>query len=180
MMLAQALATVLDQQTLECKYTFGYRVFYGDAIAREPAAHGGCAAGLHPAVGGGCAGAVPQDRAAGEKHFRTCTSWPGARDVTHWQQAARPGRACGARELFESSLRTARTVLDSLAYAEADADALAERFRAPTTSPCPSACTSHNDHEAMIAVARQGRQQLVEQLAKERQERMAAAGPAAG
>ena len=38
----------------------------------------------------------------------------------------------------------------------------------------------HNDREAMIAVARQGRQQLVEQLAKERQERMAAAEAGSG
>ncbi len=37
----------------------------------------------------------------------------------------------------------------------------------------------HKDRAKMIAVAKQGRQQLVEQMAKERQEIAAAAEPAA-
>ena len=84
------------------------------------------------------------------------------------------------RELFESSLRTARTVLELTGLPPQEADRLAERFRAHNIALSERMYEHHNDREAMIAVAKQGRRQLVEQLAKERQERMAAAEAGSG
>ena len=103
-----------------------------------------------------------------------------ARDVPHWNALRDRGVTRVERELFESSLRTARKVLELSGLPHAEADRLAERFRTHNIALSERMYAHHHDREAMIAVARQGRRQLVEQMAKERQERMAAAEAGSG
>lgn len=100
--------------------------------------------------------------------------------MTHWHALRDLGVEHVEREVFESSLRTARTVLELNGLSAQEADTLAERFRAHNMALSNRMYEHHNDREAMIAVAKQGRAQLVEQMAKERQERMAAAEAGAG
>ena len=179
MMLAQGVpATVLDHsvEMLEVAHTFGYRVFYGDATRVNLLRIAGAQQARILVVAVDAPEQSLKIVQLAKKHFPHLHIVARARDVTHWHALRDLGVQHVERELFESSLRTARTVLELTGLSQADADALAERFRAHNIALSERMYEHHNDREAMIAVARQGRQQLVEQLAKERQERMAAAG----
>ena len=179
MMLAQGVpATVLDHsvEMLEAAHTFGYRVFYGDATRVNLLRMAGAQQARILVVAVDAPEQSLKIVQLAKKHFPHLHIVARARDVTHWHALRDLGVQHVERELFESSLRTARTVLELTGLSQADADALAERFRAHNIALSERMYEHHNDREAMIAVARQGRQQLVEQLAKERQERMAAAG----
>ncbi|WP_313314955.1 glutathione-regulated potassium-efflux system protein KefC [Pulveribacter sp.] len=179
MVLAQGLeATVLDHsvEMLEVAHTFGYRVFYGDAT-RVPLlrlAGAGSARVLVVAVD------APEQSLkivqAARKHFPHLQIVARARDVTHWHALRDLGVQHVERELFRASVLSARTVLELMGESPQEAAAFAERFTAHNMALSERMYAHQGDREAMLAVARQGRQQLVEQLAKERQERMAAAG----
>ena len=178
-MLLQAVpTTVLDHsvEMLEVAHTFGYRVFYGDATRVNLLRMAGAQQARILVVAVDAPEQSLKIVQLAKKHFPHLHIVARARDVTHWHALRDLGVQHVERELFESSLRTARTVLELTGLSQADADALAERFRAHNIALSERMYEHHNDREAMIAVARQGRQQLVEQLAKERQERMAAAG----
>ncbi len=183
MMLAQGVpATVLDHsvEMLEVAHTFGYRVFYGDATRVNLLRMAGAQQARILVVAVDAPEQSLKIVQLAKKHFPHLHIVARARDVTHWHALRDLGVQHVERELFESSLRTARTVLKLTGLSQADADALAERFRAHNIALSERMYEHHNDREAMIAVARQGRQQLVEQLAKERQERMAAAEAGSG
>ena len=183
MMLAQGVpATVLDHsvEMLEAAHTFGYRVFYGDATRVNLLRMAGAQQARILVVAVDAPEQSLKIVQLAKKHFPHLHIVARARDVTHWHALRDLGVQHVERELFESSLRTARTVLELTGLSQADADALAERFRAHNIALSERMYEHHNDREAMIAVARQGRQQLVEQLAKERQERMAAAEAGSG
>ena len=183
MMLAQGVpATVLDHsvEMLEAAHTFGYRVFYGDATRVNLLRMAGAQQARILVVAVDAPEQSLKIVQLAKKHFPHLHIVARARDVTHWHALRDVGVQHVERELFESSLRTARTVLELTGLSQADADALAERFRAHNIALSERMYEHHNDREAMIAVARQGRQQLVEQLAKERQERMAAAEAGSG
>ncbi|WP_313084849.1 glutathione-regulated potassium-efflux system protein KefC [Pulveribacter sp.] len=177
MVLAQGLeATVLDHsvEMLEVAHTFGYRVFYGDAT-RVPLlrlAGAGQARVLVVAVD------APEQSLkivqAARKHFPHLQIVARARDVTHWHALRDLGVQHVERELFRASVLSARTVLELMGESAQEAAAFAERFTAHNMALSERMYAHQGDREAMLAVARQGRQQLVEQLAKERQERMAA------
>ena len=183
MMLAQGVpATVLDHsvEMLEVAHTFGYRVFYGDATRVNLLRMAGAQQARILVVAVDAPEQSLKIVQLAKKHFPHLHIVARARDVTHWHALRDLGVQHVERELFESSLRTARTVLELTGLSQADADALAERFRTHNIALSERMYEHHNDREAMIAVARQGRQQLVEQLAKERQERMAAAEAGSG
>ena len=176
MVLAQGLpATVLDHsvEMLEVAHTFGYRVFYGDAT-RVPLLR---LAGAESARVLVVAVDAPEQSLkivqAARKHFPHLQIVARARDVTHWHALRELGVQHAEREVFRASVASARTVLELMGQSAAEAQAFAERFTAHNMELSERMYAHHHDREAMIAVARQGRQQLVEQLAKERQERMA-------
>ena len=183
MMLAQGVpATVLDHsvEMLEGAHTFGYRVFYGDATRVNLLRMAGAQQARILVVAVDAPEQSLKIVQLAKKHFPHLHIVARARDVTHWHALRDLGVQHVERELFESSLRTARTVLELTGLSQADADALAGRLRAHNIALSERMYEHHNDREAMIAVARQGRQQLVGQLAKERQERMAAAEAGSG
>ena len=77
------------------------------------------------------------------------------------------------REVFESSLVSARTVLELAGHSPAEARRTTARFREHNLQLIERMYPHHKDQAQLIAVAKQGRQQLVEQMAKERQEAQA-------
>ncbi|MBS0391899.1 MAG: glutathione-regulated potassium-efflux system protein KefC [Proteobacteria bacterium] len=183
MMLAQGVpATVLDHsvEMLEVAHTFGYRVFYGDATRVNLLRMAGAGQARILVVAVDAPDQSLKIVQLAKKHFPHLTIVARARDVTHWHGLRDLGVAHVERELFESSLRTARTVLELTGLAPHEAERLTERFRSHNIALSERMYELHNDREAMIAVAKQGRAQLVEQLAKERQERMAAAEAGSG
>ncbi|MBS0611428.1 MAG: glutathione-regulated potassium-efflux system protein KefC [Proteobacteria bacterium] len=183
MMLAQGVpATVLDHsvEMLEVAHTFGYRVFYGDATRVNLLRMAGAGQARILVVAVDAPDQSLKIVQLAKKHFPHLTIVARARDVTHWHGLRDLGVAHVERELFESSLRTARTVLELTGLAPHEAERLTERFRSHNIALSERMYELHNDREAMIAVAKQGRAQLVEQLAKERQERMSAAEAGSG
>ena len=186
-MLAQGVpATVLDHsvEILEVARTFGYRVFYGDATRLDllRMAGAGQARVLVVAVDD------PEQSlkivALAHKHFPQLAVVARARDLTHWNALRDLGVTNVQRELFESSLLSARSVLELMGLPPAEAQDITQRFRTHNIALADRMYLPHKDRAKMIAVAREGRNQLAEQMAKERQERQApeaapADGPAA-
>lgn len=84
------------------------------------------------------------------------------------------------RELFESSLQSAHTVLELMGLPPAQATAITQRFRTHNIALADRMYPHHKDRAKFIAVAREGRNQFAEQMARERQEgaAMSAAGGA--
>ena len=74
------------------------------------------------------------------------------------------------RELFEASLQSAHTVLELMGLSAAEATTFTDRFRKHNIALADRMYPHHKDQAKYIAVAREGRSQLAEQMAKERQE----------
>ena len=72
------------------------------------------------------------------------------------------------REVFESSLRSARTVLELLGQPPHEARQAAMRFRQHNLELFEQMYPHRKDRTKVIAVATQGRLQLEEQMAQER------------
>ncbi|MDO9164734.1 MAG: glutathione-regulated potassium-efflux system protein KefC, partial [Rhodoferax sp.] len=113
MMLAQGIpCTVLDHdaEMIEAARSFGYRVFYGDASRLDLLRIAGAARAriLVVAVDDVAQSLEIVDLA--HAHFPNLQIVARARDVTHWNQLRDRGVMRVEREMFESSLRSARSV----------------------------------------------------------------------
>ena len=174
MLLAQGLsATVLDHDAdmVEAVRSFGYRVFYGDATRLDLMRTAGAdkARILVIAVDD-----VEQSMAIVEmvqEHFPQLQIVARARDVTHWNRLRERGVMRVERELFESSLRSARNVLELLGEEPHAARQMAMRFRQHNLELFEKMHPHFRDRKQLIAVATQGRLQLEEQMAQERAEK---------
>ncbi|QEA11984.1 glutathione-regulated potassium-efflux system protein KefC [Comamonas flocculans] len=174
-MLAQGVpTTVLDHsvEMLEVAHTFGYRVFFGDATRARLLRKAGAehARVLMVAVD------TPQQSIkivqVARKHFPHLQIVARARDISHWHALRDLGVTLVERELFESSLQSAKAVLQCMGLDEMESRHTVERFRAYNLELAERLYPHHKDRERFIAAARQGREQLVEQMARERQERL--------
>lgn len=178
MLNAQGIAaTVLDHDAdmIEAARAFGYKVHYGDATRLDMlrTAGAGTARILVVAV---------DDKEQSlrivelvREHFPHLQLVARARDVTHWNELRDRGVTRVEREVFESSLRSGRTVLEVLGFAPHEAREHAMRFRRHNLELFEKMYLHHKDRAKLIAVAREGRQQLEEQMAREREERQRAA-----
>ncbi|WP_311222472.1 MULTISPECIES: glutathione-regulated potassium-efflux system protein KefC [unclassified Acidovorax] len=173
MLLQGVPTTVLDHsvEMLEVAHTFGYRVFYGDATRLELLRIAGAAQARILVIAVDDAEQSVKIAALARSHFPQLKIVARARNVGHWNALRDLGVEHVERELFESSLKTARTVLELMGLPEQEALRVADRFREHNIALANRMYPHHKDQEKFIAVARQGRQQLVEQMAKERQEK---------
>jgi glutathione-regulated potassium-efflux system ancillary protein KefC len=103
-----------------------------------------------------------------KEHFAQLSIVARARDVTHWNALRDRGVTCVERELFESSLRSARSVLELLGQPPHEARQGAMRFRQHNLALFEQMYPHRKDRSKVIAVAKQGRLQLEEQMAQER------------
>jgi glutathione-regulated potassium-efflux system ancillary protein KefC len=101
-------------------------------------------------------------------HFPQIEIVARARDVTHWNQLRDRGVMRVQRELFESSLRSARSVLELLGQSEQEALDITDRFRAHNLALFEELHPHYQDQAKLTAVVKQGRRQLEEQMARER------------
>ncbi|NBW50648.1 MAG: glutathione-regulated potassium-efflux system protein KefC [Betaproteobacteria bacterium] len=166
-------ATVLDHDAdmVEAARSFGYRVFFGDATRLDllRTAGAGTARVLVVAVDD-----VEQSLAIvdlAREHFPTLPIVARARDVTHWNQLREREVTLVERELFESSLRSARSVLEVLGQPAHVARQSTMRFRQHNLQLFEKMRPHFKDRTKLIAAVKQGRQQLEEQMAQERAER---------
>jgi len=172
-------ATVLDHDAdmVEAARSFGYRVFFGDATRLDllRTAGAGTARVLVVAVDD-----VEQSLAIvdlAREHFPTLPIVARARDVTHWNQLREREVTLVERELFESSLRSARSVLEVLGQPAHIARQSTMRFRQHNLKLFEKMRPHFKDRTKLIAAVKQGRQQLEEQMAQERAEREKRRGP---
>jgi len=171
---AQGLAaTVLDHDAdmIEAARAFGYKVYYGDASRLDLLRTAGAATARVLVV------AVDDTQQSlaivklAQQHFPQLEIVARARDVTHWNELRDLGVTRVEREVFESSLRSGRTVLEVLGYAPHEARRQALRFRRHNIALFETMYPHHKDRAKTIAVIKQGRAQLEEQMANERAER---------
>lgn len=174
MLSAQGLKlTVLDHDpdTIENLREFGFRVFYGDATRLDllRTAGAGTAKVLVVAVDDIEQSLAIVDMA--REHFPNARIIARARNVGHLYQLLDRGVEFIERELFESSLRSARSVLEGLGWPAHEAREAAMRFRRRNIELMHELYPHYKDRAKLIAVSKEGRQQFQEQLAREREER---------
>jgi glutathione-regulated potassium-efflux system ancillary protein KefC len=174
MLSAQGLpATVLEHDAgmVDTARAFGYQVFYGDASRLDLLRTAGAATAkvLVVAVDDVAQSLAVVDLA--REHFPHLKLVARVRDVTHWNALRDRGVTELDRELFESSLSTGQRVLQALGLSADEAQVVAQRFKQHNTQLLADMYPHHTDRSKLIAVARQGRQQLEEQMARERAER---------
>lgn len=176
MLSAQGIAaTVLDHdaEMVEAARTFGYQVFYGDATRLDLLRTAGAASAkvLVVAVDDVAQSLALVDLA--REHCPHLHIVARARDVTHWNELRDRGVTRVERELFESSLRSAREVLEAMGHAPHEARQHAMRFRRHNLELFEQMYPHHKDRKKVIAVIKQGRSQLEAQMAQERADQQA-------
>jgi len=174
MMLAEGVAsTVLDHdaEMVEAARSFGYQVFYGDASRLDLLRTAGAATAKVLVVAVDDVGQSLSIVDLAQAHFPNLQIVARARDVTHWNQLRDREVMLVQRELFESSLRSGRSVLELLGHSAHDANVTVRRFRAHNLELFEKMHPHYQDRAKMIAVVKQGRRQLEAQMAQERLER---------
>ena len=170
-MLAQGLrVTVLDHDpdTVEGLRQFGFRVFYGDALRLDLLRTAGAATAKVLVV---AVDDIEQSLAIVDmvqENFPQTRIVARARNLGHWYQLRDRGIDLAEREVFESSLRTARQVLEVLGWPAHEARESAMAFRRRNIQLMFDTYPHYKDRAKLIAVAKEGRQQFQEQIARER------------
>jgi glutathione-regulated potassium-efflux system ancillary protein KefC len=163
-------ATVLDHDAELIAQTrrFGFRVFFGDAKRLDLLRMAGAAQAkiLVVAVDDPAQSLAIVDLA--KQHFPELQIVARARDVTHWYALRDRHITHVERELFESSLASACSVMELLGLSPEAAEQTAQRFRTHNLALMERMYPHHKDEARLIAIAKLGRQQLTEQLAQER------------
>jgi len=178
-MLAEGIPCTLldhDADMIEAARSFGYRVFYGDATRLDLLRIAGAASARVLVVAVDDPEQSLQIVDLARKHFPQLQIVARARDVTHWHKLRDHGVTLVVRELFESSLRSARSVLELLGHDPAEVRQTARRFRQHNMELFEKMRPHYKDQSKLIAVIKQGRQQLEEQMAQERAQRAEATG----
>jgi glutathione-regulated potassium-efflux system ancillary protein KefC len=171
MLLAEGTApTLLDHnaEQIETARAFGYRVFYGDATRLDLLRTAGAATAKILVV---AVDSVEQSLKIvdiAKAHFPQLQIVARARDVTHWNQLRDRGVTLVERELFEASLKSARSVLELLGQSPENARLSAMRFRQHNLALVEKFYPHYKDRAKVIAVVKRGRQELEQQMASER------------
>jgi glutathione-regulated potassium-efflux system ancillary protein KefC len=174
MLSAQGLKITLldhDPDTIEDVRDFGFRVFYGDATRLDLLRTAGAGTAKVVVV------AVDDMEQSLEIVDLVRENFPNAKIVARARNVAHVYRLLDRkveaieRELFESSLRSARSVLEGLGWPAHEARESAMRFRLRNIQLMHETYPHYKDRAKLIAVAKEGRQQFQEQIAREREER---------
>ena len=170
-------AVILDHsvEMLEVAQNFGYRVFYGDATRQDLLRIAGAEKAEVIVIAVDDPEQTKQIVKLVQTHFPHLKIVARAQDVAHWFALRDMGVEYVDRELFDSSLQTAEKTLELVGFSPEDAQYVVTVFRAHNIELTNKMYEHRNDREAMLAVGRQGREQLVEQMTRERLERQAAA-----
>lgn len=179
MLMSQGLhVTVLDHDadTVEGLRQFGFRVFYGDATRLDllRTAGAGSAKAIVVAVDD-----IEQSLEIVDlvkENFPQARIIARARNVTHLFQLRDRGVTEVEREVFESSLRSARATLEALGWPAHEARESAMRFRRRNIKLSDEIYPHYKDRAKLIAANKAGRQQFEEQMAREREERQRRSG----
>ena len=178
MLLAQGIApTVLDHdaEMIETARSFGYRVFYGDATRLDLLRTAGAASAKILVLSVDDVAQSLKIVDLVQAHFPDLQIVARAKDVTHAYDLRDRGVMKVERELFESSLRSGRSVLELLRQSPHEAREAALQFRLHNLALFEQMYPLRKDRSKLIAAAKQGRRQLEAQMAQERKQREQAA-----
>jgi glutathione-regulated potassium-efflux system ancillary protein KefC len=173
--------TVLDHdaEAIEALRKFGWKVFYGDATRLDLMRTAGAD---HARVLVLAIDDVQQSVECAKmvrENFPSMIIVARARNVQHYYGLYELGVTLIERETLDSALMTARSALELLGWQPHQARNLALRFRRHNVAQLTAIAPHRKDEARLIAAAKQGRQQLEELFAIERQqaaERQARAG----
>ncbi len=170
--------TVLDHDsdTVEGLREFGFRVFYGDATRLDLLRTAGAATARVVVV---AVDDIEQSLTIVDllrENFPQARIIARARNLGHLFQLRDRGVEHIEREVFESSLRSARATLEGLGWPAYEARETAMRFRDRNIKLIDATYPHYKDRAKVIAVAKEGRQQFEEQMTKEREERQKRSG----
>jgi glutathione-regulated potassium-efflux system ancillary protein KefC len=166
-------ATVLehDAEQVEAVRRFGWKVFYGDASRLDLLRTAGAAqARVFVLAVDDVEQSVEIARLV-RGHFPQTTVVARARNVTHHIRLRDAGVTLIERETFDSALMSARSVLEAMGWQPHAARTQALRFRKHNIELLEQMAPHLGDEGKLIALAKQGRQQLEAQWAAERQQR---------
>lgn len=162
-----------DADTVDSARRFGFKVYFGDATQPD-LLH---AAGIHHAK----AMVVAVDDSAQcnrlvevlQHDFAHVQIVARARDALHAMELAERKVPYVEREVFESSLRSGRSVLELLGRDRAQAKEMADNFRRYTLAFLQNAKAERHNEEDMILRVRQAREQFEREMQadQERQDR---------
>jgi glutathione-regulated potassium-efflux system ancillary protein KefC len=165
-------ATVLDHsaEAVESLRRFGWRTFYGDATRLDLLRTAGAAQArvIVVAIDGIEQSLEVVDLV--QQHFAQATLVVRARNVQHWYQLHARGVQHIERETLDSALMSARTVLETMGFTPHAARTQALRFRRHSIELMEQMAPHQGDEKQLIAVAKQGRQQLEALWQRERDE----------
>ncbi len=169
-------ATVLDHSAdaVESLRRFGWPTFYGDVTRLDLLRTAGAERARVIVV---AIDDVEQSLKVVDlvrQHFPQAAIVARARDVTHWYGLHDRGVQHIERETFESALHSGRTVLELMGWQPHAARNLAQRFRRHNLELLLQMAPHRQDEKKLIALAKQGRQQLEEQWSREREQRQEA------
>jgi glutathione-regulated potassium-efflux system ancillary protein KefC len=163
-------ATVLDHdaEQVEAVRRFGWRVHYGDATRLDLLRTAGAARAKVFVL---AIDDVAQSLAVAKlvrEHFPQLTIVARVRNVSHYYAMRELGVEILERETLDSALMSARSVLALMGFTPHQARTLALRFRAHTIEQLELMRPHAGDERKLIALSKQGRQQLEALFAQER------------
>ena len=176
---AQGLqATVLDHDAEQVAGVrkFGWDAFYGDATRLDLLRTAGAAKAKVLVVALDDVEQSEKLALLARDHFPQLTLVARARNVTHYNALRRLGVKHIQRETFESALLSGRQVLEQLGHGPHEARQLAQAFRVHNLQQLDDMLPLLGDEQQLIAIAKQGRQQLETLWAEQRAQTQARRG----
>jgi glutathione-regulated potassium-efflux system ancillary protein KefC len=163
--------TVLDHDPdqIDLLRKFGFKVFYGDATRLDLLEAAGAAKARLLVV------AIDdvEDNLAlvdlARSAFPNLKIIARARNVRHWLELADRGIRATERETFESALRSGRQALEVLGLSPHEAREVAETFRRSNVATLEAMLPHFRDEAKTVAIAKSGREELEENLRRDRE-----------
>jgi len=164
--------TVLDHdaEQIEAMRRFGWPVFYGDATRLDLLRIAGAEKARILVLAIDDVDQSIEVAKIAREHFPELTVIARARNVRHFYALRDAGVTHIERETLDSALMSGRSALEALGWEPHHARNLAMRFRRHNLEQVLAMAPHWNDQARLITAAKQGRQQLEEQFAAEREQ----------
>jgi len=159
-----------DAEAIEALRKFGWRVYYGDAGRLDLLRTAGAATARVLVLAIDDVDRSVDVATMVRQNFPNLTIVARARNVTHYYQLYELGIRLIERETLDSALMSARSTLETLGWEPHQARTLALRFRRHNVEQLQAMAPHRKDEAKLIAAAKQGRQQLEELFALEREQ----------
>ena len=166
-------ATVLehDADQVETVRRFGWRVFYGDATRLDLLRTAGADKARVFVLAIDDVEQSVQVAQLVREHFPSLSIVARARNVGHYYRLAALGVTLIERETLDAALMSARSVLEQMGWERHTARNQALRFRRHSIELMERMAPHSGDEKRLIALSKEGRQQLEAQWAQERAQR---------